>query len=113
MRGVVRNVVFQQHRETRPDLHVHVDTQDGAFESSILNVADPGTSVEDRVINQSLLKESLRVLDELSDRDRECIMMYARGYTFVQIATALNISYDVAIRSTRKALLKTRRRIAR
>jgi RNA polymerase sigma factor (sigma-70 family) len=115
MKSVVRNVVVDQFRKARPDLHIGVEEDDNSDNAKgiLAELADPATSVEERLSNESLVLESLRVLAELPERDRECVMMYARGCTFVQIANVLNMPYEVAIKTTRKALVKTRRRIGR
>jgi RNA polymerase sigma-70 factor, ECF subfamily len=111
LKAVLRNAAFQRWRETRPDLHVPVEGEGDDKGGVIAKLIDPATSVEERLVEESLLRESLRVLAELSELDRECIMMHARGFTFVQIAKALGLSYKAAIKTTRKALVKTRRRI--
>ena len=116
MRGVVRNVVVDQFRKARPDLHVVFDNADNGTEYQkpvLVELADPAPAIDERLADESLVLESLRVLAALPERDRECVMMYARGCTFVQIANALNMPYDVAIKTTRKALVKTRRRMGR
>jgi RNA polymerase sigma factor (sigma-70 family) len=114
MKGVVRNVAVDHFRKTRPDLHVGVDTTDWGNHGQtnrLVEFADPAPSIEERLTDEDLVLESFRVLAKLPERDRECIMMYARGCTFVQIANALGMQYEVAIKTTRKALVKTRRRI--
>ena len=115
MRGVIRKVIVDQFRKTRPDLHVPAGTEkaDAGERRGWANLADASISVEERLANESLVVESLRVLAELPERDRECVLMYARGYKFVQIASALEMPYEAAIETTRKALAKTRRRMAR
>jgi RNA polymerase sigma factor (sigma-70 family) len=118
MKGVIRRVIVDQFRKTRPDLHV--PSGDGTEEADAgerrrgcANLADPSISVEERLAQESLVVESLRVLAGLPEWDRECVLMYARGYKFAQIARALEMPYEAAIETTRKALAKTRRRIER
>jgi RNA polymerase sigma factor (sigma-70 family) len=117
IRGVMRRVVVDHFRESRPDLHISfVDADDDGNDnqgSVVADIADGSTSIEERLAEESLVRESLRVLASLPDRDRECVLMYARDYKFTQIAKALGISYELAIETTRKALAKTRRSIAR
>lgn len=116
MKSVVRRVAVDHFRKTRPDLHVALvdgGEDDNSQSRLITDLPDLTTSTEDRLAAHSVLRESLRILAEIPERDRECVMMYARGYTFVQIASVLNIPYETAIKTTRKALVKTRRRIAR
>jgi RNA polymerase sigma factor (sigma-70 family) len=115
IKGVVRKVVVDQFRKARPDLYASVDdifddTESGR-RNTLAHLADSSSSIEDRLIHQSLVHESLRVLAELPERDRECVLMYARGYKFVQIASALGIPYETAIATTRRAFERTRRGI--
>src|SRR5437868_4967328 len=73
MRGVLRNVVVQHFHETRPDLHLTIDDEREDSDTGLAaSLADPGNSVEDRLIEDDLLRESLRILAGLSDLDREC-----------------------------------------
>jgi RNA polymerase sigma factor (sigma-70 family) len=116
MKSVVRRVAVDHFRKTRPDLHVALadgSEDDNNQSKSLADLPDLTISTEDRLAARSVLRESLRILAEIPERDRDCVMMYARGYTFVQIATVLNIPYETAIKTTRNALVKTRRRIAR
>src|SRR5215469_6644421 len=117
MKSVVRRVAVDHFRKTRPDLHIALadgyEDEDGVQAHSITVLPDLKISTADRLVADSVLRESLRILSEIPERDRDCVMMYARGYTFVQIANVLNIPYEAAIKTTRKALVKTRRRIAR
>lgn len=116
LKGVISKLVVDQFRKTRPDLHTSVDSIFDEFEDGRQNIvdrlADDSISTEEQLVQKSLLQESLRVLAGLPDRDRECVLMYARGYKFVQIASALGIPYEAAIATTRRALEKTRRRVA-
>jgi RNA polymerase sigma factor (sigma-70 family) len=114
MRGVLHNVAVQHFRQMRPDLHMTIDEEKTDDESSLADsLSAPGDSVEEKLIEDDLLREALCVLGGLPDLDRECILMYARGYKYVQIAKALGISYETAIRTTRRALEKTRKGIER
>jgi len=67
--------------------------------------------LESSAINRDMLSAALSIIAELPDRDRECILMHARGYTFYQIGSALNLGYHQARRITLHALVKTRRRL--
>jgi RNA polymerase sigma-70 factor (ECF subfamily) len=112
LKAVVRNAAFQHWHETRPDLHIPMETEAADGEQGIVaKLTDPSASVEEKLVDESLVRESLRVLAKLPEAERECVMMYARGYTFAQIAKALGMSYKMAIKTTRKALSKTRRKI--
>jgi RNA polymerase sigma factor (sigma-70 family) len=117
MKSVVRKVVIDQFRKARPDLHLAFvsaeEDENGGQREVVLDIADGSRSIEELLVEESLVQESLRVLADLPDRSRECVLMYACGYKFVQIAKALGMSYEVAIETTRKALARTRRGITR
>ena len=115
MKGVVLKVVVDQFRKTRPDLYASVDDilddSNGGQRNALAHLADGSSSIEEQLIHQSLISESLRILAEMPERDRECVLMYVRGYKFVQIASALGMPYETAIATTRRALERTRRSI--
>jgi RNA polymerase sigma factor (sigma-70 family) len=117
IRGVMRRVVVDHFREARPDLHLALVDADSYGDDNrgriVADIVDSSASIEERLAEKSLAEESLRILATLPDRDRECVLMYARGYKFVQIAKALGMPYEVAIETTRKALVKAKRGITR
>jgi RNA polymerase sigma-70 factor (ECF subfamily) len=116
MRGVLRNVVFQRFHKERPDLHVPLDSKPANAEDgeSLMDVLPESTiSIEQQMVDASVVSYSLKVLATLSAKERECVLMYAQGYSFVQISNSLDISYKVALTTTKKALVKVRDRIAR
>ena len=112
MRVVVRTVISRHFAKTRPDLHVSVGDDDNDT-STPLELVDPTRSVEQKVVQESLAREALDILGKLSHVEKECVMMYANGYTFVQIATALEIPYWEAISTTKKAVVAIRKKINR
>jgi RNA polymerase sigma factor (sigma-70 family) len=111
VRGIVRHLVLHRFHEYRPDLHETIE-EDGDDCISILEtLADQRPSIEDQLVRDALIKASLRVLGDLPELDRQCVLMYARGYTFVQISKSLGITYKVALNTTRRAVQKARERI--
>jgi RNA polymerase sigma-70 factor (ECF subfamily) len=115
MRGVLRNVVFQTFHKQRPDLHIALDakpsnSEDG--ESLMETLPESKDSIEDQLVEESMVKHSLAVISQLPAQERECVLMYAQGQSFVQISNSLGISYKVALTTTKKALVKVRERIA-
>ncbi len=116
MRGVLRNVVFQTFQRLRPDLHIPLDSSVNKGENEVTladTLVEARESVEERLIEVALVARALRAISELPEMERECVLMYARGYSFVQIQNALEITYKVALTKTKKALAKVRSEIAR
>jgi RNA polymerase sigma-70 factor (ECF subfamily) len=115
MRSVLRNVVFQRFHKERPDLHVPLDMKPANAEDgeSLMDILPESTvSIEDQIVDASVVSHSLKVLSTLSAKEQECVLMYAQGLSFVQISQRLDISYKVALTTTKKALVKVRERIA-
>ncbi len=113
---VARNVLFRNFRKFRPDMHQPLDA--GALNDEGENpladlLVDPDESIEDRVIFESLIRHSLRIISQLPEKEKRCVLMYANGDSFVEISKSLGISYKVAITTTRKALVKVRDTIVR
>jgi RNA polymerase sigma factor (sigma-70 family) len=104
MRTVVRNLVYRQYRKNRPDLHISLDAGEEAGDRPHMELASQATSPEKCIIDDELLRLSARVVNEFPERDRECILMYFRGYDFHQIASTLGVSRWTARRLTLKAL---------
>jgi RNA polymerase sigma factor (sigma-70 family) len=116
LRGVLRNVVYQTFHKIRPDLHVALDARsgDGDDETCLADtLVESKESIEDQVIDDRILELALRVISELPEKERECVLMWVRGYSFVHIRNSLGISYKVALTTTRKALAKVRNAIER
>lgn len=119
MKVVVRSVKHRHFAKTRPDLHVAIENDgdtnedDQSRSRAELVLVDARESIEERVVHEDLMRKAKTVLRKLSDAERDCVMMYVKGYTFVQIATVLGISYSDAIRTTRRAVVAIRRKIAR
>ena len=104
MRTVARRVAYRQYHRTRPDLHLPLERIAVGGELVVVDPIDPTPSAEDRIIDDTLLRLGARVICSFSERERQCIMMYFRGYDFAQIGTKLNVSRWTARRVTLKAL---------
>lgn len=115
MRGVVRYVAIYMFRKSRPDLHVSFESERRSVENaaSLVQAAVGAESIEDRLVEEALIRASLQVISQLPDRERECILMYTQGYSFVQIAKALGIPYHTALKTTKRAILQVRGTIRR
>jgi DNA-directed RNA polymerase specialized sigma subunit len=72
---------------------------------------DSGPSPEKLVINRSIVHVNARVLREFSERERECVLMYFRGYDFVQIASVIGVSRWTASRLTLDVIHRVRTRL--
>jgi RNA polymerase sigma factor (sigma-70 family) len=114
---VMRNAFFGQFRKSRPDLHVSLvfDTPLGKQDADTFEISDPADSALDAIIEAEreqeqarLLQLVIRALGNLPPIERDCVMMCARGYSFVQISKALDLDYRAAIRITRKVIAKIR-----
>jgi RNA polymerase sigma-70 factor (ECF subfamily) len=115
LRGVLRYVLLETYRKIRPDLHVPIATRivdDPSGPTIEDTLFSPGESIENQLVEQSLVEHSLRVISELSPKERECVLMYAQGYTFVQISKTLGVTYKVALTTTKKALIKVKKTVS-
>jgi len=113
MRGVIRHLVYRRFRETPPDSHASLDARSEEGKQVLFDPVDPTPSAESRIIEHGMLRLSAKVVCEFSEKDRECIMMYFRGYNFLQIAAALGVSRWTARRITLKALKNFQTRMNR
>lgn len=112
MRTVARRAAYRQYHRTRPDLHIPLESTDSG-ETVTLDLPAPGPSAEDRVIDEALLRMGARIIRSFPERERQCIMMYFRGYDFAQIAATLHVSRWTARRATLKALTQLQNRFDR
>ena len=113
MRTVTRRLVYRRFHKMRPDLHISLDERNAQGNRLVLDPIDPAPSAEEAVIDRNLLLLGAKVLNRFSQKDRECILMYFRGYDFSQIATLLGVSRWTARRTTLRALKKLQARIDR
>ncbi|MBT9332991.1 RNA polymerase sigma factor [Paracidobacterium acidisoli] len=111
MRVVTRRLASRSFRERRPDLHTSLDTVTDDGRRTVLDVPDSQPSPEARVIDQAMVRLSAKVLSELSERERECVLMYFRGYDYARIASVLGISRWTARRVTLSVVKKVRARL--
>ncbi|WP_446743066.1 RNA polymerase sigma factor [Silvibacterium acidisoli] len=111
MRTITQRLAYRSFNKQRPDLHVSLEalTQDG--ENISWEPQDTQPSREKQVIDQRMLLLGTKVLSELSDRERECVLMYFRGYDFPKIASALGISRWTARRLTLDVIKKVRAKL--
>lgn len=114
---VMRNTLFGQFRKSRPDLHVSLisDTLRGKQDAGAFDISDTADSALDAIIEAEREQEQARLLQlviqalgNLPPMERDCVMMCARGYSFVQISKALDLDYRAAIRITRRVIAKIR-----
>ncbi|WP_263409520.1 RNA polymerase sigma factor [Terriglobus tenax] len=111
MRTVARHLAYRRFHRQRPDLHISLDATAGDNQRSPFELEDTAPSPERQVIDKRLLQLSARIIYEFAERDRECILMYFRGYDFLQIATVLGVSRWTARRLTLKALRRFQARM--
>jgi len=79
---VTKRLAHRRYRELRPDLHIPLEAmmQDGKRIS--WEPPDARPSQEKLLINRTMVHLATKTLSELSDRERECVLMYFRGYDF-------------------------------
>lgn len=107
MRTVTRHLAYRRFLERRDGercLSLDSPGLDREGRPIAREIADSRPTPEAQVIDQRMLEMTARVLSELSPRDRECTMMYFRGYDFMEIGSALGVSRWTARRITLKAL---------
>ncbi len=111
MQTVTKRLAYRRYRQQRPDLHTSVDIMTEEGEHTSLELADTRPSPEEKAVDDAMVRLSAKVLSEFSARERECVLMYFRGYDYVRIAAALGISRWTARRLTLEAANKIRARL--
>jgi RNA polymerase sigma factor (sigma-70 family) len=111
MRTVTKRLAYRNFRKQRPDLHTSLETITPDGNVITWDQPDPRPSPEEQVIDQSMIQMSARVLSEFSTRDRECVLMYFRGYNFEQIASTLGVSRSTARRITLDLIKRVRMKL--
>jgi RNA polymerase sigma factor (sigma-70 family) len=122
MNTVMRNASFAQFRKTRPDLHIPLISSDRIDsekeDARIFDIHDASPLALDKIIEANRVEEEEKLLDhvvlvlsDLPEIERDCVMMCARGYSFAQIAKALELDYRSAIKITRQAIIKIRAKV--
>jgi RNA polymerase sigma-70 factor, ECF subfamily len=113
MRTVTKHLAYRRYHEQRPDLHVSLDAVNQQTNRVVFDPVDPAPSIEKKIIDDGLLRLGAKILYEFPEKDRECILMYFRGYDFIKIAAAQGVSRWTARRNTLKALRKLQTRVDR
>jgi RNA polymerase sigma factor (sigma-70 family) len=112
MRTVTKRLAYRNYRSERPDLHTSLETVTRDGEVITWDPPDPRPSPEAQVIDQSMMRMSARILSEFSTKDRECVLMYFRGYNFAQIASTLGVSRWTARRVTLDVIKRVRTKLS-
>jgi len=110
---VTKHLAYRRYRKLRPDLHMSLDALEHDTDHIPRELADTRSLPEKRIIDESVLRMTAKVLSEFSEHDRECILMYLSGYSFQQIGSALGIPQWRARRLTLKAFHRFQARINR
>lgn len=111
MRTVTKRLAYRNYRKQRPDLHTSLETVTRDGKVITWDQPDLRPSPEEQVIDQSMVRMSARVLGQFSTRDRECVLMYFRGYNFEQIASTLGVSRWTARRVTLDVIKRVRTKL--
>ncbi len=112
MQTVARHMVYRHYHQRRSEPHIPIDAVGTEEYTDHFELKDAAPSPEKQIIDQEMLRLGVKVLYELSERDRECVLMYFRGYDFQQIASVLGISRWTARRLTLKALREFQARVS-
>ncbi len=108
-RTVSKRIAYRNYRERRPDLHVPLETEMGDGRYIVFDVPDTRyPSPEKQVIDQAIVRQSAKILSGFSDHERECVLMYFRGYDYAHIGSVLGISRWRARRMTLAAIKHVR-----
>lgn len=113
MRTVTKHLAYRRYRTLRPDLHMPLDGLEEGSGRTHLELVDPRPSPEKHAIDQSVLELTAQVLSEVSEHNRECILMYLSGYSFQQIGAALGVPSWKARRLTLRAVHRFQARMNR
>lgn len=71
-----------------------------------------GPSIEQELIAQERRDVLGQMLERLAPLERECLLMFAEGYSYQQIADRQQMSYGVTVATIRRALRRVRKMLA-
>jgi RNA polymerase sigma-70 factor, ECF subfamily len=108
---VTKRLAYRRFRESRPDLHISLGALTANEDRIVWETPDTRPSPEEQVVDRAMLQVSARVLSEFSERERECVLMYFRGYDYAQIAKVLGTSRWTARRLTLEVVKELRARM--
>lgn len=104
---VLRNLALNhiEHRKVasrvvEPDSQAHIDV-----------APDDAPSAENVYLAKESRNRLQSVLSELDPLERECVLMFANGYSYKDIASKKELTYRVAVDVVRRSLRKLRKRI--
>lgn len=102
LRHAAHNLSIDQHRRDRLDLHREVSIEEIDAQSPLIaHQAAP----EDTVEAQQRLNRIQAILDAVSLRTREIYFAHRAGYSYAEIADAMDISHITIKRHIARALL--------
>lgn len=104
---IAHNLVIDQFRQERSENVVSNDEN----EFDLLNSATLAEeTIETKIVNEQVLHDVARLIDELPDSQREVLhMRYYQNMSFKEIAEATNTSINTALGRMRYAILNMRR----
>ena len=104
---IAHNLVIDQFRQERSENVVSNDEN----EFDLLNSATLAEeTIETKIVNEQVLHDVARLIDELPDSQREELhMRYYQNMSFKEIAEATNTSINTALGRMRYAILNMRR----
>jgi RNA polymerase sigma-70 factor (ECF subfamily) len=105
---VVRNLALNHMEHTRVIERTVYDVDIGSYQEI---VASPGESAEQELIAKERLKMLHDSLARLVSPERECLLLFAEGCSFRQIADQTDLSYAAAVATVRRALRRIRQQM--
>jgi RNA polymerase sigma-70 factor, ECF subfamily len=104
---VLRNLALNHLEHTKvvsrvlePDSQSHID-----------GASDAALSAEESYLAKEALTRLQDVLSELPPLERECVLMFAEGISYKEIALKKELTYGVAVDVVRRSLRKLRKRL--
>jgi len=104
---VLRNLALNHLEHTKvvsrvlePDAQTHID-----------EATDDALSAEETYLAKEARTQLQNSLSKLAPLERECILMFAEGYSYKEIALKKNLNYGVAVDVVRRSLRKLRKRL--
>ncbi|WP_263410265.1 RNA polymerase sigma factor [Terriglobus tenax] len=111
MRTVVRRLAYREYRRRSDNREVSIEAARVDGQWNRVEPVDPSPSVEQTLLDESMLKAGARLLAQLDVKERRCLTLYFRGEDFVRIAEELHISRWTARRVTLRAIEKLQHQV--
>jgi RNA polymerase sigma-70 factor (ECF subfamily) len=99
---VAHNLALKRIQRTRRDSQNVVELSNGVAELA----ADPALNPEEALTHSEARRRLTRVVEALSDQDRQCLALRAEGLRYREIAEVLDISLGSVSKSLERSLAR-------